>query len=297
MPCAWGGQPLWWLVRMTIETMHGDRRRDWCNPVAPFVVTIAAALAIVPGLAFAADGEDTGSRDSGARYTISQDRDATLVRGVVKAVHTAALSTEIVTPIANLGFREGERFPAGSILVELDCRRQAHELESLAATVREAKVATQSNDYLSKRGAANINDVTTAQARLDKATAEYEALAVRIANCKLMAPFDGVVTELAINRFEVPTPNKAFMTITSDRQLEIEIVAPSRLIAQLQAGRRLSFSVDETGREIAIVINRTGGAVDPVSQTMKFYAAFAGDAKDVLPGMSGAAHLDAAGEN
>lgn len=269
---------------MEIDNDHAVIQRSSARPrrVSSWRAVLIACVASYPHLCPASADE--------------RDQQAAMVRGVVKAVHTAALSTEIVTPIAQLGFREGEHFKSGDVLVELDCRRQRYEMESLAAGVREAKVAVASNDYLSERGAANVNDVAVAKARFDKATAELQALQAQISNCKLIAPFDGVVTELAINRFEVPTPNKPFMTIASDRHLEIEIVAPSRLITQLQAGRRLSFSVDETGRELAIAISRTGGAVDPVSQTLKIYATFADDAKDVLPGMSGAAHLDARGQ-
>ncbi len=46
------------------------------------------------------------------------------VRGIVRAVNQAALSTDIPMRIARLPFREGEQFKATDLLVEFDCRRQ-----------------------------------------------------------------------------------------------------------------------------------------------------------------------------
>ncbi len=210
-------------------------------------------------------------------------------RGLVRAIRTAALSSDLITPVAALPLREGDRFSRGDLLIEFDCRRQRHELDALGALVQEAKVNVDSNGHLLARGAANRNDVATANARHEKALADWSALSVRLTMCKVVAPFDGVITELAINAHETPSPGKPFMAIVSDRQLELEIIIPSRLLSLAGRGDVMQFAIDESGARHEVVIRRTGGAIDPVSQTVKIYAEFKGDAKDILPGMSGTA--------
>lgn len=218
-------------------------------------------------------------------------------RGIVRAIHQASISTEIVTPILSIGFREGERFEAGATLIEFDCRRQRHELEALASTVRETKVAVEANLHLSRRGAANRSDVDVSEAKHDKATAEFKAVQQRLEGCRIAAPFAGVVTELSINAHETPPPNRPLLTIASDKNLEIEMIVPSNMLATLRAGADVQFVVDETRRAYAAQLLRTGGAVDPSSQTAKVYARFADAPEGVLPGMSGSAHFSPRGEN
>lgn len=210
-------------------------------------------------------------------------------RGVVRARHQAALTTELTTAVSTVNVREGQRFRTGDLLVEFDCSRHLHELAALAALVTEAKVTHTSNDYLARRDASNRNDVAIAQARLLKATSEHAALAQRLKGCRVSAPFDGVVVELGVNAHEVPAPNRPLMTIVSDREFEVEIIVPSRVLSQLQAGVMLEFVADETRRRYRLSIVRTGGAVDPISQTAKVYASITTDHDDIVHGMSGTA--------
>lgn len=211
-------------------------------------------------------------------------------RGIVRSIHIAALSTDLMTPIALVGAREGQRFRKGELLFEFDCRRQFHELAALAAIVREAKVAVETNAHLGKNGASTRSDVEIANARHERAGADWSALQQRLSGCQIKAPFDGVVVELTANAHELPPANKPLMTITSIDRIEIEIIVPSRQLASLGTGARLDFEIDETGSRYPATVVRSAGTVDAVSQTAKIYAAFDQPAPPILPGMSGTAH-------
>lgn len=210
-------------------------------------------------------------------------------RGVVRALHQPTLSSELAAMVARVHVREGQRFTKGETLLEFDCRRQRHELAALAAGVREARTVVATNEYLQTKGAANRNDVEIAQARLEKASAEWAALNERLAGCRIVAPFDGSVVELSVGAHELPQPNRPLMTLTSIDQLELEIIVPSRRLAALRPGSFLSFRIDETGATYRARVLRSGGAVDAVSQTLKIYAEFTEPTGEILPGMSGTA--------
>lgn len=210
-------------------------------------------------------------------------------RGVVRALHQPTLSSELAAMVARVLVREGQRFAKGDTLLEFDCQRQSHELAALAAGVREARTVVATNEYLLTKGAANRNDVEIAQARLEKASAEWAALNQRLTGCRIIAPFDGSVVELSITQHELPQPNRPLMTLTSIDQLELEIIVPSRRLSALRPGTFLSFSIDETGAIYRARVLRSGGAVDAVSQTLKIYAEFTEPTGEILPGMSGTA--------
>ncbi len=204
-------------------------------------------------------------------------------------MHQAAISTDLVAPISALDVREGERFKKGQRLIELDCRRQRHELAALAATAREADIQVETNRYLVANGASNRSDVEVAKARHDKANAEWLAMKQRLTSCRVDAPFDGAVVELSVARHEMAPVNRPLMTIASLDQLEIEIIVPSRDLLALRPGTELDFQTEETGLRLRARVVRTAGAIDTVSQTAKIYAQFVSPRPDVLPGMSGQA--------
>ena len=216
-------------------------------------------------------------------------------RGIVVATGQAALATNLSAAVMEIGFREGQVFKAGDRLIEFDCRRERAELKAAEAVRREMELTLESNSYLNKRRAIGKHDVEISRARLNKASAEVEAIRARIAECRFDAPFDGVVSELAVHRFEIPPGGKPFMRIISHRNLEIELIVPSNWLGWLNAGTRFSFAVDELGGAFKAEVARVGGAVDPVSQTVKIYATLNGDHLQLRPGMSGIAHFAKSG--
>lgn len=217
------------------------------------------------------------------------------LRGVVRSLHQASISSEILTPVLAVGFREGQRFREGDLLIEFDCRRPRHDLAALAAAVREAKVQVDAQEHLARGGAGNRTDLAVAEARQAKAAAEHASMRQRLEGCRVLAPYDGVVTELAVNVHETPQANRPLLTIVGDKQLEIELIVPSRVLTRLGPEQRFAFAVDETRRVYEAIILRTGGAVDPASQTVKLFAAFAEPTEAVLPGMSGTAGFNPTG--
>ena len=254
--------------------------RPWCRIVLNALLTIAAQTTACTGA-------------SGAEPAVTTPPP---LRGIVKALNQAAFATELLAPVARIGFREGESFKAGELLIEFDCARQRHELAALAAIEREMQVGVETSRVLIGRGAANRNDVEIAAARHDKARAETSAMGARLAPCRLLAPFDGAVSEISINAHELPTPNRSFLVIVGRNELEIEIIAPSALIRHLKAGDAFEFAIDETAQRHGARVQRLGGVVDPVSQTMKIFGRFEGTSGDVVPGMSGTARLEFAKE-
>ena len=52
------------------------------------------------------------------------------IRGVVRAVRQATISSEAALRAVEVPFREGDRFKRGDLLVAFDCRRQIAEYEA-----------------------------------------------------------------------------------------------------------------------------------------------------------------------
>lgn len=257
--------------------------RNGTGPIAAAMLLTAVSVAASVG-PLSASPEHAGN----AEYA---NEDSVPVRGVIKALDEASLSTELSARVVKIGFREGEPFKKGELLIAFDCERYRAEQQSADAVAREMRTSLESNQQLEKFSAVGKHDVEISRARLDKAEAEARALKARLNQCDIIAPYDGRVAELAVNLYEWPQSGKPFLKIVSRARLEIEIIVPSRWLSWLATGAELSFNVDETGRDYQAKVVRLGAAVDAVSQMVKVFAVFADPVGEVLPGMSGTAHF------
>ena len=98
------------------------------------------------------------------------------IRGIVRPFARAVLSTSMLARIVRIGFREGQAFRKGDILVAFDCRRQRAERRSAAAKLRQMQVRLENAVFLKRRKANSRQDVEIARAEVDEAAAKLEAI-------------------------------------------------------------------------------------------------------------------------
>lgn len=232
----------------------------------------------------------TGSPQNQAAATQTEDPSLP-VRGVVRALDQSALSTDLAARVLKIGFREGEAFKTGDLLIAFDCDRYRAEAQSADAVFQEMQLTLNSNLHLERLSAVGKADVEISRARVAKAEAEARSLRARVAQCDIAAPFDGRVAELSVNLYEQPQAGKPFLVIVGNSRLEIELIVPSHWLTWVKPGADFAFNVDETRHAYKAHVVRLGAAVDAVSQMIKIVATFDEPVTDVLPGMSGSAQF------
>ena len=213
------------------------------------------------------------------------------VRGVVRSRHEASLATDLVARVRRLPFREGQSFAKDDVLIEFDCDKYVAELNAAEAEHRGHKASYDNALSLNRQRAAGALDVEVAKAQSDKSAAAAEVTRAKVGQCKILAPFAGRITDLSIHQHDMATSNAPLMKIIDDRNLEIDLLVPSRWLSWIEPGVEFIFSVDETGGTVKARISKLGAAVDPVSQTIKISAALVGAGDKLLAGMSGTAQF------
>lgn len=215
------------------------------------------------------------------------------IRGIVRALNQASISTDVPARVSAIGFREAQAFKKGDVLIRFDCERLQAEYAAAEAVHREMKLTLDSNVALDRRGAVGKIEVEVSRARVDKAAGEAASLAARLKQCAIVAPFDGRVTDLNVNEHEIPAQGKPVISIVDPTSFEIDIIVPSLMLRQLGPGTPFQFAVDETGTTYDAHLLRVGAAVDPVSQTVKIIGALDRSDSHILAGMSGTATFSA----
>ena len=212
------------------------------------------------------------------------------VRGLIKPVEKAIISSEIAGKINSISFKSGEAFKKGELLVSFDCSFYRADMASAEAAYKSKQKVYENNKQLLALNAISDIDVDISKSEVEMARAERTMRAIRVNQCKIKAPYDGRVIELAVNEHERVPADKEILSILNDKNLEIELIVPSNWLNWLTVGEAFAFQVDETGKTLDAKVSKMGAVVDPVSQTIKLIGKFDDQQlTGVLSGMSGTA--------
>ncbi len=214
-----------------------------------------------------------------------------LVRGVVKARHEAILSVDLNVPVSATPVLTGESFQKGDVLLQFNCEVMKAEIESVKAAHSAARSHYESNKELFGLDAVGRYEVDISKAEMEGAFARLRAARARVKQCEIRAPYNGKISELAVNAYETPRSDTPLLKIVSHEELELRLIVPSSWLSWLSVGTQFDFNIDETQNSYLASIIRVGAEVDAVSHTVPIIAVFTNISDDVLPGMSGAAQF------
>jgi RND family efflux transporter MFP subunit len=231
------------------------------------------------------------AQDEANTAGVTNTADGLTVRGLIKPVQEAMISSQISARITSMPFRPGDRFKKGDVLVGFDCAFYIADLASKEAEHESRKKKFENNKQLLALNATSEIEVSISESDVEIAGAEMRMRAIKAEECKIKAPYNGRVIDVIANEYETVAQDKELLSILNDQNLEIELIVPSNWLIWLKPDQSFVFLVDETGSEYKAKITKIGAVIDPVSQTIKLTGTIEGDAKQVLAGMSGTARF------
>lgn len=209
------------------------------------------------------------------------------VRTQLNPLNEVVLSSELSARIEQLPLREGDAFVAGDLLVGFDCALFRAQLQKSQATLEGAEQLARINQRLAELNSVGELEVQQAQARLNESRAEVSYMQTMVGRCAITAPYSGRVAKRMAAPQQYVTPGTPILGIVDTSQLELQMIVPSRWLAWLKPGSRLSVLVDELNKSYPARIVRIGARIDPVSQSVTVIATIDGKQPGLLPGMSG----------
>jgi len=209
------------------------------------------------------------------------------IRAQVSPQRHTILSSQLAGQVTELALREGDRFKEGQVLVALDCDVHQARLDRAKAAQdaaqRKLEVAGRL-DQLSSISRLEVDDAASQVAMLKAETALSSTMVDR---CRIRAPFAGRVAAKHVQRWQYVAEGDQLLEILDDKDLELEMIVPSRWLTWLEPGLSFRFRIDELGRDFQAEVTRLGARIDPVSQSVKIFGRIVGAADGLLPGMSG----------
>jgi RND family efflux transporter MFP subunit len=224
------------------------------------------------------------------RLATSAAENTTWVSGITEAVDDATLSSSVIGIIRSRPFQEGARVHKGDVILALDNRLE--ELE----VVRKRLIRDHAKSELDRAKAlADKSDVSITKEELDKKRAEYEVASAdydfaqeQLDRRKILAPFDGIISEYHLKPGEGCQALQPLVRIVDPRRCHLVVYVDAQIGIHLKQGDDAQLEI-ESGRTMAPFrgqIDFVSPVADPASGLMKAKIVFENDGK-IRPGVAG----------
>lgn len=243
-----------------------------------------------------------------------------LVTGSLRSFHEAQVGSREAGMLLSLAAREGTSWLKGDVLAQLDDVRLAAERLATHGRLLEAEADVDSAQAESQDAAADLASLeavtakdgvserelraartralvskakyAAAVARVQSLQAELQVMDVRLADTRILAPFDGTVVERHAEMGEWLAAGDPVVTLVSTTSFELRLDVPERLLpGAAEFGDTLSFKLGSSGREVQANALKTVPWVNPRTRTFRVLATVTGEGLGLGSGMSVAAYL------
>jgi RND family efflux transporter MFP subunit len=248
--------------------------------LAPLSAWVACLALSAPGLALA-DPVRVAFKPAAA-VTVGDP-----VRALLVPQAETTLSSPVAGTIRSIHAVLGSSFGSGQLLVHFECDEPKARLAM--AQAEQAGAIEQHEAKVRMQGLEQASDleVALAASAVAKARAQVALSQAQISQCTVAAPWTGRVSRLHARSHMSVTPGQPLLDLVRSGPLKLKLNAPSRWVAQIKPGSRLSITVDETAKSYPAKIVRINSRVDPASQTVEMEAQLDSNFSELLPGMSG----------
>jgi RND family efflux transporter MFP subunit len=195
--------------------------------------------------------------------------------GTVHASRSAPLSSQVMGTIITVNVREGDAVKHGQVLVTIDDSQPRTAVEQAQAALSAAEhelAAAESEATLAKATFTRLQTlydkrslsaqeydegrtrVQSAEARRDTARAAreqseaaLEQARTHLGYTRILAPFDGVVTERRVDPGALASPGMALLTLEAGGQYRLEAAVDERDLSSIRMGDTVPVSLDAAG--------------------------------------------------
>ena len=179
--------------------------------------------------------------------TPSSDIDAALYVGTIEEETSAALSFPVAGTVARTYADEGQRVQQGQLLAELDPTSARQTFDAAQAALDQAKDACARLKQLYDAESLPQIKWVEAQTRLRQAESAYGIARKNLDDCKLYAPFTGVIGKRQATAGETVLPGVPAMTLLRIGTVKVRFPVPEQEIARLGTDSRLRITVAALG--------------------------------------------------
>lgn len=220
---------------------------------------------------------------SAALITITPEQSYNIERnylGQVTAKQHASLSFEYSGKISEVLVDNGDQIKKGQLLAQQDTQLLGYKTAELQAQISQSQAQIALNRANLNRTEKLITDGYSSKQRLDELTAENKILNAQInglnariqtlqyqrEKSKLIAPFDGVITQRLISIGEMTRAGKSSFRLIESANNEISVGIPSKVASTLSLGQLIQIKVANQNKQAKLIA--IGQQIDAINRTV-----------------------------
>lgn len=206
--------------------------------------------------------------------------------GTVEAENGTSLSFSVMGTVDKVYINLGERVSKGQLIASLNTASLQSSYNAAKATLQQAEDAWKRLKELHDKGSLPEIKWVETQSSLQQARAAEEIARKSLNDCKLYAPFSGVIAEKNIEVGQNVTPGIPVAKLVTTRLLKIKIAVPETEIADITLGQKAQVSVPAlNNRTFEATVTEKGVVANPLSRSYDVKMRITDTGKDLMPGM------------
>lgn len=180
----------------------------------------------------------------------------------------------------------GEQVTKGQLIASLNPTSLQSSYNAAQATLQQAEDAWKRLKELHDKGSLPEIKWVEAESTLQQARATEEIARKSLNDCKLYAPFSGVIAEKNIEVGQNVAPGIPVAQLVTTRLLKIKISVPETEISDITLGQKAEVSVPALNNQIfETTVTEKGVVANPLSRSYDVKMRVTDAGKSLMPGM------------
>jgi membrane fusion protein (multidrug efflux system) len=206
--------------------------------------------------------------------------------GTARANEAIEVTSRTASVVTRINFKEGQRVPAGQVLVELDTRQESANVSLAEAQLQQAQSQYDRSKALAQTMAVSQADLDRLQADLLVARAQLRGAQARLDTLIVRAPFAGKVGLRRVSLGDLVGPDTVITTLDDTSIMKLEFGVPEAYLADLEVGMTIQAeSAVYADRRFTGTVRTIDSRVDAVTRSVTVIATVANADGALKPGM------------
>ena len=206
--------------------------------------------------------------------------------GTVEEKNGTSLSFATAGTVQTIHVRLGQQVNAGQLIATLDPTSTQNSYQAAQAVLEQAEDAYRRMKELHDKGSLPDMKWVEVQSKLEQARSMEQIAKRKLDDCKLYAPFPGIIAEKSMEAGENVAPGMSVARLVTASSLVVKISVPETEMSSVQTGQKAEMTIKSLEGEtfIAQVIEK-GVVANPLSRTYEVKLKLEKPDKAIMPGM------------
>lgn len=221
-------------------------------------------------------------------WTVAADSasESSRFSGTVEEENGTSLSFPVMGTVRSVHVNTGDRVSSGQLIATLDPQSMQSAFNAAQSTLKQAEDVYRRMKELHDKGSLPEIKWVEVQSKLEQARSMAEIAKKNLADCRLYAPFAGVIAEKTAEAGQNVMPGVPVAKLVTTRQLKVKIAVPEAEIAGVALKQKALVAVPAlSGKTFEATVVEKGIVANPLSRSYEVKMRVEQADADLMPGM------------